>query len=164
MTFSDSDFRHMRLALNEAQRAAARGEVPVGAVLVRHDAILASEGNAQIEFSDATAHAEIRVLREAGIRVGNYRLPESTLYVTLEPCTMCCGAMIHARVRRLVFACREPRAGAVISTLRALDNKNLNHKVLWQFGLLHAESAQLLKDFFKTRRHTSSEMWRHQIG
>ena len=96
----------MTLALEEAQRAADRGEVPVGAVLTRDEVVLAHGGNAQIELHDATAHAEIRVLREAGVRAGNYRLPGTTLYVTLEPCTMCCGALVHARVGAVIFAAR----------------------------------------------------------
>ena len=116
MNFTEWDQRCMALALEEAQRAAARGEVPVGAVLTRGNVILACGGNAQIELQDATAHAEIRMLREAGVREGNYRLPGTTLYVTLEPCTMCCGALVHARVESLIFAAREPRAGAVVST------------------------------------------------
>ena len=117
MSFSEWDQRCMTLALEEARRAADRGEVPVGAVLTRDEVVLAHGGNAQIELHDATAHAEIRVLREAGVRGSNYRLPGTTLYVTLEPCTMCCGAMVHARVERLVFATREPRAGAVLLSL-----------------------------------------------
>ncbi len=118
MNFTEWDQRCMALALEEAQRAADRDEVPVGAVLTRGNVILAYGGNAQIELQDATAHAEIRMLREAGVREGNYRLPGTTLYVTLEPCTMCCGALVHARVETLIFAAREPRAGAVVSTER----------------------------------------------
>ena len=129
MSFSEWDQRCMTLALEEAQRAADRGEVPVGAVLARGEVVLAHGGNAQIELHDATAHAEIRVLREAGVRDSNYRLPGTTLYVTLEPCTMCCGALVHARVERLVFATREPRAGAVLSTGAVLDNPALN--IVW---------------------------------
>ena len=145
----------MLLALDEAGRAADRGEVPIGAVLASQETIVAHCGNAQIALNDATAHAEIRVLREAGARQHNYRLPGSTLYVTLEPCTMCCGALIHARVQRLIFAAREPRAGAVISTARALENPSLNHTVTWEQGLFESESIELLKKFFHARRAKS---------
>ena len=157
MSFSEWDQRCMSLALEEARRAAARGEVPVGAVLARGEVVLAHCGNAQIELHDATAHAEIRVLREAGVRDSNYRLPGATLYVTLEPCTMCCGAMVHARVERLVFATREPRSGAVLSTSAALDNPVLNHRVEWAEGLYGTDSADLLRHFFQQRRGDQAE-------
>jgi len=157
VSFTEWDQRCMALALEEAQRAADRGEVPVGAVLTRGNAILAYGGNAQIELQDATAHAEIRMLREAGVREGNYRLPGTTLYVTLEPCTMCCGALVHARVETLIFAAREPRAGAVVSTGALLDNPAFNHHVSWTEGLCEAQSADLLRQFFQLRRGASGE-------
>lgn len=157
MSFSEWDQRCMTLALEEAQRAADRGEVPVGAVLTRDEVVLAHGGNAQIELHDATAHAEIRVLREAGVRDGNYRLPGTTLYVTLEPCTMCCGALVHARVETVIFAAREPRAGAVVSTASLLDNPALNHRVVWHEGLLGDESALLLRQFFQLRRGAAAD-------
>ena len=156
MSFSEWDQRCMTLALEEAQRAADRGEVPVGAVLTRDEVVLAHGGNAQIELHDATAHAEIRVLREAGVRDGNYRLPGTTLYVTLEPCTMCCGALVHARVETVIFAAREPRSGAVVSTASLLDNPALNHRVAWNEGLLGDESALLLRQFFQLRRDAAT--------
>ena len=147
------DRDYMTQALDQARRAAELGEVPVGAVLIAASGeVLAAAGNAQIHQSDATAHAEICVLRLAGQQLGNYRLPGTTLYVTLEPCTMCCGAMVHARVERVVFAAREPKAGAVVSTGQALDNPVLNHRVAWSDGLLANESAALLKHFFSQRR------------
>ncbi|MBT7312610.1 MAG: nucleoside deaminase [Halieaceae bacterium] len=142
----------MTLALDEARRAATRGEVPVGAVLTRDHRVLANSGNAQIELHDPTAHAEIRVLRDAAVREGNYRLPGTTLYVSLEPCTMCCGALIHARVQTLIFGTREPRSGAVISAAQTLDNPLLNHRVQWREGLEETEAAALLRAFFKARR------------
>ena len=142
----------MTLALDEARRAATRGEVPVGAVLTRDHRVLANSGNAQIELHDPTAHAEIRVLRDAAVREGNYRLPGTTLYVSLEPCTMCCGALIHALVETLIFGTREPRSGAVISAAQTLDNPLLNHRVQWREGLEEAEAAALLRAFFKARR------------
>ena len=157
MSFSEWDQRCMTLALEEAQRAADRGEVPVGAVLTHGEVVLAHGGNAQIELHDATAHAEIRVLREAGVRDGNYRLPGTTLYVTLEPCTMCCGALVHARVETVIFAAREPRSGAVVSTASLLDNPALNHRVAWNEGLLGDESALLLRQFFQLRRSVAAD-------
>ena len=152
MSFSEWDGHCMALALDEARRAASRGEVPVGAVLTRDQQVLANSGNAQIELNDPTAHAEIRVLRDAAVREDNYRLPGTTLYVSLEPCTMCCGALIHARVETLIFGTREPRSGAVISASQTLDNPLLNHRVHWQEGLEEAEAAALLRAFFKARR------------
>ena len=152
MSFSEWDRQCMTLALDEARRAATRGEVPVGAVLTRDQQVLANSGNAQIELHDPTAHAEIRVLRDAAVREGNYRLPGTTLYVSLEPCTMCCGALIHARVQTLIFGTREPRSGAVISAAQTLDNPLLNHRVQWREGLEEAEAAALLRAFFKARR------------
>ena len=152
MSFSEWDRQCMTLALDEARRAAIRGEVPVGAVLTRDQQVLANSGNAQIELHDPTAHAEIRVLRDAAVREGNYRLPGTTLYVSLEPCTMCCGALIHARVQTLIFGTREPRSGAVISAAQTLDNPLLNHRVQWREGLEETEAAALLRAFFKARR------------
>jgi len=152
VSFSEWDRQCMTLALDEARRAATRGEVPVGAVLTRDHRVLANSGNAQIELHDPTAHAEIRVLRDAAVREGNYRLPGTTLYVSLEPCTMCCGALIHARVQTLIFGTREPRSGAVISAAQTLDNPLLNHRVQWREGLEETEAAALLRAFFKSRR------------
>jgi len=150
VSFSEWDRQCMTLALDEARRAATRGEVPVGAVLTRDQQVLANSGNAQIELHDPTAHAEIRVLRDAAVREGNYRLPNTTLYVSLEPCTMCCGALIHARVQTLIFGTREPRSGAVISASQTLDNPLLNHRVQWREGLEETEAAALLRAFFKS--------------
>lgn len=142
----------MALAVEEAERAASLGEVPVGAVVVRNGEIIALECNRQITLNDPSAHAEVLALRKAGQMLGNYRLPDCELFVTLEPCTMCCGTLVHARVKRLVFATPEPKAGAVISTNNALNNPALNHRVLWQQGLMAEKSAKLLRDFFKSRR------------
>lgn len=142
----------MRLALALAERAAAEGEVPVGAVLVSGDAELGRGWNRPIAACDPTAHAEIGVLRAAAQRLGNYRLVDTTLYVTLEPCAMCTGALIHARVRRLVFGAREPRAGAVVSRLQLPEQEWLNHRLQWQGDVLAAESAALLQQFFRARR------------
>ena len=150
--FSESDHQFMALAMEEAQRAASLGEVPVGAVVVRDGKVIAHECNLQITLNDPSAHAEVLALRKAGQMLDNYRLPECELFVTLEPCTMCCGTLVHARVKRLVFATTEPKAGAVTSTSSTLNNPARNHRVIWQQGLMAKESAQLLRDFFKSRR------------
>ena len=142
----------MHRALAQARAAGEAGEVPVGAVLVRGDEVLAEAPNGCVASHDPTAHAEIVALRTAARHVGNYRLPDTTLYVTLEPCTMCAGAMVHARVQRLVYGAAEPKAGAVISTARVLDNPALNHRVAVQGGVLAQHAAQLMQDFFKQRR------------
>ncbi len=142
----------MRRALALAEHAAQHEEVPVGAVLVRDDTLLGEGWNQVITAADPTAHAEIVALRDAAARVGNYRLPGSTLYVTLEPCTMCAGAMVHARVELLVFAAREPRAGAICSNCKTLDAPFYNHHVSWKEGPMAEQSAALLQAFFKARR------------
>ncbi len=147
------DHEHwMRHALALADRAEAEGEVPVGAVVVRDGEILGEGYNRVIGASDPTAHAEINALRAAAAAVGNYRLPGATLYVTLEPCTMCAGTLVHARIERLVFAAREPRAGVVCSTASLLDSTQYNHRVLWEEGVLADESASKLQAFFRARR------------
>ena len=142
----------MRRALSLADRAANEGEVPVGAVLVRDGVLLGEGWNQVIGAQDPTAHAEIVALRDAARVVGNYRLPGSTLYVTLEPCTMCAGALVHARVELLVFAAREPRAGVVCSTCNLLEQACFNHRVQWTGDLLAEESATRLQAFFQARR------------
>jgi|TARA_E500000178_G_scaffold354688_1_gene424595 tRNA(adenine34) deaminase len=151
-TFSDWDHHCMRLALDAAERAVKLGEVPVGALVARDEQVLAVAHNAVITQIDPTGHAEVLALREAAAVAGNYRLPGAALYVTLEPCTMCCGALIHARIERLVFATPEPKAGAVISTLKVLDNPQLNHRVSVQHGLEQDRASALLSDFFRARR------------
>ena len=150
--FSESDHRFMELALAQAAKAAQLGEVPVGAVVVLENEVIAEACNQQITLNDPSAHAEVLALRSAAAALKNYRLPGCELFVTLEPCTMCCGAMVHARVSRLVFGTREPKAGAVASTSSVLDNASLNHRVAWVEGLGADESANLLRAFFKARR------------
>ena len=142
----------MQLALELADKAAACDEVPVGAVLVRDGKVLGRGWNQVISAADPTAHAECVALREAARLEGNYRLPNTTLYVTLEPCTMCVGALVHARVGKLVFAAREPRAGVVCSQEQQLDANYYNHRVEWPEGVLAAESSQRLQAFFQRRR------------
>jgi tRNA(adenine34) deaminase len=142
----------MREALAEAEHGRAVGEVPVGAVVVVDGVIVGRAHNAPIALSDPTAHAEVLALREAARRARNYRLPGATLYVTLEPCAMCCGAAIQARLTRVVYGARDPKAGAVESLHRLLDDTRLNHRVAATGGVLAAESAALLRRFFETRR------------
>lgn len=147
-----TDERWMRLALQHAERAATLGEVPVGALVVRDGEVLGAAGNQPITATDPTAHAEIVALRAAAAAAGNYRLPGATLYATVEPCAMCAGALVHARIERLVFGAPEPKAGAVVSHLHVLDQPQLNHRVHVVGGVLQAQCAQLLADFFRVRR------------
>jgi tRNA(adenine34) deaminase len=142
----------MQEALAEARDAAANGEVPVGAVLVREGEILARAGNRPIRDCDPTAHAEIVALREAARLLGNYRLAETTLYVTVEPCSMCAGAMIQARIRRLVYGAQEPRGGAVQSCFAVLSHPDLNHRVEVTSGILADDCSEVLRAFFVARR------------
>jgi tRNA(adenine34) deaminase len=142
----------MRLALEEAGRAAAAGEVPVGAVVVRDGELLGSGFNCPISSTDPTAHAEIVALRAAAKRSGNYRLAGAAMYVTVEPCTMCAGALVHARIATLVYGALEPRSGAVTSTATVLENPLLNHRVEVVGGVLARECAEVLRAFFAERR------------
>jgi tRNA(adenine34) deaminase len=152
-TVADQTF--MREALDLATEAEINGEVPVGAVLVLDGEVLGCGYNRPIASSDATAHAEILALRSASLRVGNYRLPGSTLYVTLEPCAMCAGAMVLARVDRLVFAARDLRFGAVRSKFGLADSDLLNHRVRVEEGLFSVEAGEMLTNFFQRRRDFS---------
>lgn len=142
----------MREALRLAEQGAALGEVPVGAVLVRGGEIIGRGFNSPISLSDPSAHAEVQAIRDAAARLQNYRLPETTLYVTLEPCNMCAGLIVHARVARVVFAAHEPRAGVVASQGCFFAQSFLNHNVEVTSGVLADASAQMLKAFFKARR------------
>lgn len=147
------DELHMRRALELAARAQAEGEVPVGAVLVAAGGETLAEGwNRPISCNDPTAHAEIVALRAGGLAAGNYRLPGSTLYVTLEPCAMCAGAMVHARVARLVYGAADPRTGAVGSVFDIVRAEALNHQLEVTAGVLAEESATMLQAFFRARR------------
>lgn len=149
---AERDTHWMRLALAQAAQAAQAGEVPVGAVLVRGDELLAAGHNAPISQCDPTAHAEIQVLRQAAQRLGNYRLDDCTLYVTLEPCAMCSGAILHARLGRVVYGAPEPRTGAAGSVLNLFDLPRLNHHTRIESGLLADDCGRALQDFFKPRR------------
>ena len=149
---SGIDEHWMCRALALADRAAAEGEVPVGAVVVRDDQLIGEGWNQTIGSSDPTAHAEVSALRDAARLVGNYRLPGARLYVTLEPCTMCAGALVHARISELIFGAEEPRAGVICSRQYQLDADWYNHRVGWRGGVLAEASSERLKRFFKARR------------
>ena len=154
-----NDEAFMREALDEARRGGAGGEVPVGALVVIDGAVVVLDGivvarahNAPITLADPTGHAEVLALRAAGEKKGNYRLAGATLYATVEPCAMCCGAALHARVARVVYGARDPKAGAVDSLYRLLDDARLNHRAASTGGVLADEAARLLTEFFETRR------------
>ena len=142
----------MQAALNEARLAGEAGEVPIGAVVVSEGAIMARGQNRVLRDLDPTAHAEIVALRAAAAAIGNYRLMGCTLYVTLEPCAMCAGAMIHARIDQLVYAAADPKAGAAGSVLAVLNHPQLNHQMIGDQGILADEAAELLRNFFRERR------------
>jgi tRNA(adenine34) deaminase len=148
----EADVDYMRAALAEAGQAAGEGEIPVGAVVVVGDEIIATGRNCSVSRSDPAGHAELVALRAAAAKVGNHRLPEATLYVTLEPCVMCTGAIAQARVRRVVFGAYDPKAGALGSAVDLSDSRALNHRFDVNGGLLADECAGLLQRFFKARR------------
>ena len=149
------DERFMREALAQAATARRRGEVPVGAVVVLDGEVIGAGFNAPIGAHDPTAHAEIVALREAARRIGNYRLTGATLYVTIEPCQMCVGAMVHARVARVVYGAREPKAGAIESAMRAHEHPSLNHRMVATGGVLEEACRDLIQSFFQQRRQSS---------
>ena len=142
----------MSEALTLAKQAALEGEVPVGAVVVAAGEVIGRGYNCPITSHDPTAHAEIVAMRQAAQSLGNYRLTDCDLYVTIEPCAMCVGAMVHGRIRRVIFGAPEPRAGALVSQLKLMDQSHFNHHIDWQGGVLEQQCSQLIKDFFKHRR------------
>ena len=146
------DEKWMSFALEQAREAEKEGEVPVGAILVKDDIIIARAHNKPISSNDPTAHAEIQLLRAAGEKLKNYRLPGTSLYVTLEPCAMCLGAIMHARIERLVFGAYDPKTGVCGSSENLMDAKCFNHKINLVSGVMENESKQLLKNFFNSRR------------
>ena len=154
---SKPDELWMEEALREAQRALAMGEVPVGAVVVHEGRIIGRGCNRPIGANDPTAHAEILALREAGHTIGNYRLLDCDLYVTVEPCAMCSGAITHARIRRLIYGCEDAKAGAVHSMLQLLNHPKLNHQVEVTSGVLAARCMDLLQTFFRDKRGLSNQ-------
>ncbi|HYL62918.1 MAG TPA: tRNA adenosine(34) deaminase TadA [Candidatus Methylomirabilis sp.] len=147
-----TDIHFMQVALEEARASADAGEVPVGAVLVQQDKVIARAGNRTLRDCDPTAHAEIIVLREAAHALGNYRLAGTTLYVTIEPCSMCAGAIVQARVPRLIYGADDAKGGAVRSCFQVLTNAKLNHQVQIVSGVLSQDCARLLQSFFAARR------------
>ena len=147
-----NDEYYLKAALELAKKAEDCSEVPIGAVLVYNNEIIAEGWNTPISRKDPTAHAEINVLRQASNKLENYRLVDTTLYVTLEPCSMCVGAMIWARVKRLVFGAFDPKCGAVTSAIELIDSKKHNHRVEWQGGILEKECSMILKNFFSKKR------------
>ena len=147
-----TDAAYMRLALEEARRAASQGEVPVGAVVVFGEQIIGRGGNRNIAENDPTAHAEVVALRQAAARLGNYRLAGCTLYVTVEPCAMCAGAAVLARIERLVYGCDDPKAGAIRSLYQIADDARLNHRIEITSGVLAEECSALLRTFFAEKR------------
>jgi tRNA(adenine34) deaminase len=149
------DSQYMREALRQAQRAYRIGEVPVGAVVVRDGEIIARAHNRPIHLNDPSAHAEILALRRAGRKQRNYRLPGCTLYATIEPCAMCVGAIVQARIQRLVVGAMDPKAGACGSILAVLNNVKLNHHVVFESGILQADCTAILQQFFRERRTTN---------
>jgi tRNA(adenine34) deaminase len=148
----DRDEKFMRMALAEAEKALHVGEVPVGAVVVRGDEVIASAHNGPVSLIDPSAHAEILALRRAAAAEGNYRLAGTTLYVTIEPCLMCAGALIHARVSRLVFGAPDPKGGAVVSLYGVLQDSRLNHRVEVTGGILREACGEILGRFFREKR------------
>ena len=151
--WSDTDLGHMRAALAEAKVAAEEGEVPVGAVVVAGGEIIARGHNRSETDNDPSAHAEIVALREAAQKAGNYRLTDGTLYVTLEPCAMCMGALVQARIERLVFGAYDPKAGAAGSAIDLSDSRSFNHRFEINGGVLAGECAEVLKSFFESKRN-----------
>jgi tRNA(adenine34) deaminase len=150
--FLQNDSAFMRQALDLAQQAASIEEVPVGAIVVANGEVIGRGFNCPIDSNDPTAHAEIVAMRDAAKNLGNYRLSGCELYVTIEPCTMCLGAMVHARIKRVIFGAIEPRAGAFASNPMLMDADHFNHKVEWSGGVLEQDCSELIKEFFKGRR------------
>jgi len=154
----------MKQALKLGVNAWFEGEVPVGAVLVRDNKIIGQGWNRPIQSSDPTAHAEIQCLRDAAARIDNYRLVDTTLYVTVEPCAMCAGGIIHSRVSRVVYGAAEPKAGAVCSHQQMFDQPQFNHVVQWQGGVLEEQAQKLMQNFFKYRRKPSMQKYQGYLA
>jgi len=152
MKQAELDRQFMEQALEQAQYAALAGEVPVGAVIVRNGEVISKAFNQPITNHDPSAHAEMLALRQAALAAENYRLPGTTLYVTLEPCIMCAGAILHARVDRIVYGAADPKTGAAGSVLDVFSSKQINHQTVIEGGMMAQECGQLLRDFFKERR------------
>ena len=147
-----NDLNYMKRALFQAEKAYHKDEVPVGAVVILNDQIISEAHNNSIKGLDPSGHAEIEALKKAALVVGNYRIKEAVMYVTLEPCMMCCGALVQARLSEVVFAARDPKSGVVVSNGQLLESSFLNHKVRYRQGPLENESSEILKRFFASRR------------
>ncbi|WP_427979796.1 tRNA adenosine(34) deaminase TadA [Agarivorans sp.] len=160
----NTDIDWMNYALRLAEKAEAQGEVPVGAVVVYQNEVVGEGWNQTIALNDATAHAEVLALRQAGEKLGNYRLLDTTLYVTLEPCSMCAGAMVHARVKRLVFGASDLKTGAAGSVFNIVDNDHLNHRVCIEAGVLEAVCSERISRFFRKRREQHKLRKKQQRG
>jgi tRNA(adenine34) deaminase len=158
MIDNEVDEKFIKMALEEAEEAGRNGEVPIGAILVKGDRVIAKDHNRCIEFNDPTAHAEMLVLRKGGEVLKNYRLDDTTIYVTAEPCPMCVSAMMHGRISRLVFGTPEPKFGAVESKFRLMDGNGFNHKVKVDRGILGKECAEILRCFFKKKRASGNRL------
>ena len=154
---TQSDNRFMQRALELARYAGGQGEVPVAAVVVLNDEIVGEGWNRPVTAKDPTAHAEINALCDAALNLGNYRLPETKLYVTIEPCTMCAGAIMHARIAELIFGAPEPKAGVVQSQARVFEQSYWNHRIAWRGGVLAEQAQQLMQEFFKNRRKSAKQ-------
>jgi len=148
-----NDLNYMKRALFQAEKAYRKDEVPVGAVVILDDQIISEAHNNSIKGLDPSGHAEIEALKKAALVVGNYRIKEAVMYVTLEPCMMCCGALVQARLAEVVFAARDPKSGVVVSNGQLLESSFLNHKVRYRQGPLENESSEILKRFFASRRN-----------
>mgnify|MGYP001332720485 FL=1 len=157
LEMQNTDNLYMQLALEVAREAAAAGEVPVGAIVVKHGVVIGRGGNSPIDTHDPTAHAEIAALRDAAKNLGNYRLVECSLYVTLEPCAMCTGAIQHARIARLIYGASDPKTGACGSVVNLMAEAKLNHHTEVFSGVLAQECGELLSDFFKQRRQKNKQ-------
>ena len=153
----DEDMNFMQIALQLAQKAQENGEVPVGALVVQNEVIIGRGVNRSITAADPTAHAEVVAMRDAGKNLANYRLLDCTLYVTLEPCVMCVGAIFHARIKRVVYAATDPKTGACGSVIDLPSETRLNHHMQVTAGIMSTEASMLLKNFFAQRRNTASQ-------
>lgn len=161
MTQVEQDEYWMHYALEMAKKAEKNGEVPVGAVLVKDGELIAAGFNYCIGLQDPTAHAEMQCIRQAGKTLANYRLIDTTLYVTLEPCAMCAGAIVHSRISRLVFGAKDSKTGAVVSAMQLLDDSSMNHQVTYQYDVMGQTCSKILSDFFKRRRAEKKRLKDH---
>jgi len=152
VTCSEIDLKWMEYAMSLAERAESQGEIPVGAVIIKDDKVVGEGWNQAISLNDPTAHAEIMAIRDAGSKLKNYRIIDTTMYVTLEPCVMCTGALVHSRISRVVFGAKDYKTGAVVSVMNLLEHESMNHVVEYESGLCESQCSEQLSSFFKKRR------------